>query len=137
MIVYATADDLLDGWLGEVPADAAALLRQASLLVANAAKFDEYDVDGDGMPTNAKIRAAFRDATCQQVASWKAAKVDPLAGVVGQAKGIASQSVDGASVSYTNLATREDVVRATTELCAPALMILQLEGLGSRTPRYL
>lgn len=137
MIVYATADDLLEGWLGEAPADAAMLLRQASLLVGDATRFDEYDVDDDEMPTNAKIRAALRDATCQQVASWKAAKVNPLAGVVGQDRLISSQSVDGASVSYTNLATRDDVVRATSELCAASRMILQQSGLGSRTPRYL
>lgn len=135
--VYANPTDLY-GWLGEIPADAEMQIRQASLLVAKETRFDHYPTDPDtGAPVEQRHIDAFRDATCQQVASWKAAKINPLAGPTGQAPQVASQSVDGGSISYTGLPSTQDITRATEELCQASRLILQLNGLGSRTPGLL
>jgi len=134
--IYAEPTDLTS-WLGEIPADAQSLLLKASLLVAKATRFDRYDADDNRIPTAPVVREAFRNATCQQVVSWKAAKVNPFGGLTGQSPQIASQSADGGSVSYTNLPTPQDIAKVTGELCAESLIILQLDGLGSRTPGLL
>lgn len=131
--IYAEPADLVP-WLGSIPDDAHMQLLQASLLVNKETRFDRYEADANRLPTAVTVRNAFRDATCQQVAFWKAAKINPLGGNLGQAPQVSSQSVDGGSVSYTNLPTAEDIKKATGELCEPARTILKLNGLGSRTP---
>lgn len=134
-LVYATPTDLAS-WLtaggSSVPAptNAAQLLRSASLQVHAALARDVYAIDVGEMPTDAKILAAVRDATCAQVASWLAADIDPLAGTSGAAGKVSSSSILGASVTYTTTASA-DVASAASWLSSEALLILQGAGLAS------
>ncbi|SLG40346.1 Uncharacterised protein [Mycobacteroides abscessus subsp. abscessus] len=137
MLIYATDADLLDGWLTVLPDDAAALLRRASLLVDEAVRMDCYDTDAADAPTDPRVAAAFRDATCQQVVEWVAAGLDPDAGAVGQAPQVVSQSTEGDSVTYAPRPTPAEIAAATDYLCRASLLILRAAGLGSRVPRVL
>ncbi|WAL93997.1 hypothetical protein [Streptomyces sp. Je 1-369] len=68
--VYATTAEL-EAFTGQpAPANAPRLLARASRLVSAATKAAIYDTDPAGYPTDTDIRAAFRDATCAQVAEW-------------------------------------------------------------------
>lgn len=67
---YATLSELAD-FLGEEPPENADRLlvkatRRIDLLTIAAV----YDTDDDDLPTDATVAAAFRDATCAQVAWW-------------------------------------------------------------------
>lgn len=64
---YATATEYAE-WLGEEkpPTGAARLLRDASLEVDEMLLTAHYNVSYDGMPTDATVIAALRDATCAQ-----------------------------------------------------------------------
>jgi hypothetical protein len=81
---YATSADLT-AWLpdGTVVADAERLLRRASELVDDVVR-RPYGTDDSGIPTDADIAEALRDACCAQVEQWlevgEANDVDGLAG---------------------------------------------------------
>lgn len=138
LLSYATPDDLLSGeWLEAVPDNARALIRRASLLVDHATRFDRFDTDADERPVDAKIAAAFRDATCQQVAEWVTAGIDPNAGPTGQTPQVESQTTEGHSVKYSNLATLQDIAAATEHLCRASVLILRRRGLASLVPGML
>lgn len=64
---YATVDEFTT-WLNTepLPEGAARLLRDASLEVDEMLLTAHYRVDHDGMPTDPKVVAALRDATCAQ-----------------------------------------------------------------------
>ena len=65
---YATEADF-QAWLGEpAPPGAARLLRDASLEVDDMLLTAVYNVDHDDLPTDPKVAAALRDATCAQAA---------------------------------------------------------------------
>lgn len=103
MLVYATIADLAAApWMVDpVPANADRLLARASQLVRGATRTALYDVDADGMPTDADVLAGFRDATCAQVSAWVAAGiVDPNAVLAGSAGVVASKSLGPRSISY-------------------------------------
>lgn len=69
--VYATAADLVTYTGQAAPDDATALLVKASrFLDSNVFRLCWYEVDAAGIPANAIVLAAFRDATCAQVAWW-------------------------------------------------------------------
>lgn len=71
--VYATTTDLTDGdWLdaGDVPGDAAALLRRASRRIRRLTRTAIYSVDAEGAPTDQDVANTMRDATCALVAYW-------------------------------------------------------------------
>ncbi len=138
ILVHATPDDLVDGdWFESVPVGAASLLRSASILVSKATRHDRYDTTPAGAPSDPTIAEAFRDATCQQVTEWIAAKVDPNKGAFGQDLQIGSQSVPGGSVTYAGQATVEQRAKAATQLSELAFDVLTNAGLGTRAPRYL
>lgn len=69
--VYATSGDLT-AYPVTVPAGVSAglLLQRASRDVDRALLTAVYETDDDGMPTDADIRQALRDATCEQVAGY-------------------------------------------------------------------
>jgi len=134
MLVYATTDDLT-GWVNPAPANTGALLRAASALVRRATLTAIYDTDDDGAPSQDFAWAAFRDATCAQVAAWVAADVDPAAGGVQlqaaptRAKALGTARVEydtAAAASVTAMSARS---AAATRLCQEALLILAAAGL--------
>lgn len=81
-LVYATTADLANYLEAAPPGNARKFLRQASVDIAQATKCAIYDTDDSGYPTDAGVRAAFRDAVCAQV-EWWGETGDPL-GVNGQ-----------------------------------------------------
>jgi hypothetical protein len=71
MAVYAT-DEELAAFTGQtVPDDADRLLKRASEVIDDYTRTAVFGVDEDtGLPTDAEVLAAFRDATCAQVEFW-------------------------------------------------------------------
>lgn len=71
MRVYATSDDLAAYTGSSAPANADALLAKASRFLDSAVfRLCWYQADGDGLPTNALVTAAFTNAVCAQAAWW-------------------------------------------------------------------
>jgi hypothetical protein len=136
VLVYAEPDDLMDGWLNEQPDDfeAKRAIRAASRLVRQATRCDRYEVDPAGLPVDLTISEAMRDATCAQAAMWITAGIDPGAGTAGREIGIASQSADGGSVTYSDSISAEEIERSLRYLIAEALEILRENGLASTRP---
>ena len=130
MIVHATPEDL-DVWTGEVPpANAAGLLRSASLLVDRTIITATYVVDGDGRATDSTILGALRDATCAQAAAWAAAGIDPAAGVPGAMRQVRRKSLGSGTVEYEPGASQA-AVEALGGLTPDAVQILAHAGLMS------
>lgn len=130
MRLYATPSDLTDhDWLDEVPPNAKRLIRSASVKVEHATRMARYKVDSEGMPTEQKHIDAFRDAVCQQAATWAESGLDPNAGEAGQALYVKSQTVDGGSVTLDGHASQETRQQAATELSADTMAILRNAGL--------
>ncbi|WP_306358693.1 MULTISPECIES: hypothetical protein [unclassified Nocardia] len=138
MLIYAVPGDLVPVWLPEVPATADRLLRHASLLVRRATRLAIYDADTAGMPTDAAVRAAFRDAVCAQATAWSLAGIDPAAGSAGLPKLVAAQSTpEGGSVTYAVAAAADRQTRDLEMLGEEAELILAAEGLVVAAPRLL
>ena len=139
MLVYATPTDLAM-WAGDpAPINASQLLRSASILVRDATRAALYDVDQAGKPSDSDVLTAFKDATCAQAAMWAAAGIDPTEGgvAIGEPT-VASKSMGGRSISYTDLSSsvtvQQDRAKAARELCAEAVAILEAAGLTSGMP---
>lgn len=128
MRTYATAADVKE-WTGNTDPVDPASIRTASALVEHATRLDRYDIDTDGYPTSATIAEAFREAVCEQVSTWAAARINVAAGAVGQAPRITSQSVDGGSVSYATPIGTAELGTAATTLSSGAALILRNAGL--------
>lgn len=98
MRVYATKADLGD----DPPGDADRLIRRASRLADEHARTARYRVDEDGMPLDATVREAFRDAVVEQVRVWTVLGVDPSLGMAGAmaAEKVAGKSIGSASLSF-------------------------------------
>ncbi|MFJ8054956.1 hypothetical protein [Streptomyces sp. NPDC096142] len=85
---YASTTQLANALHAAPPLDAVALLERATrLLDSDFLKAAVYDVDTDGMPTDAVVAAAFAEAVCAQVEFWGEVGVEtdvsgPLQGVV-------------------------------------------------------
>lgn len=131
---YATPTDLTE-WTGDAaPADAAALIRHASALVEGATRGARYAVDDGGLPTGPAVVAAFRDATCAQVALWAAAGLDPTTGGIEATSGrvATSKTIRGATVSYDAAAAaqaKQARTAALTSVGAETYQILDNAGL--------
>jgi hypothetical protein len=67
---YATTADLANWIHAAPPDDAERMLADATREVDGLLVCAVYPVDADGEPTDAKHRAALRDAVCEQVAWW-------------------------------------------------------------------
>ncbi|SNS43640.1 hypothetical protein SAMN06309944_0249 [Micrococcales bacterium KH10] len=141
MLVYATESDLAAWFSPDQPPEASQrVIARASRLVRRATINDLYTTDATGMPTDAKVRQAFRDAVCSQIETWAAADVDPAAGAVQTGKQtVAAKKIGSAQVSYfagaagsvTAMTTRAN---AATRLSEDAVMILRDAGLASAGP---
>jgi hypothetical protein len=129
VLIYATSSDLANWTQQAAPANAATLLRSASLLVRDATKVCYYAVDSNNLPTDATILQAFKDATCCQAAFWAANGIDPTAplaqpGVLNQ-KAIGSARLGYDTAGAGSLAAWQAKVQAAAELCDEAVRILQ------------
>lgn len=130
MLVYATPADWQDA-----PENADRLLRLASLLVRGATKTAVYRTTTAGLPTDADVAAAFRDATLVQAQAWTAAGVDPDRPLesgprVAQSKSLGSRSVTYADAEHIVSARRTSV----DYLCREAVQILTDAGLTGGRP---
>lgn len=145
MLIYATPADLTTGdlpWLPSAPANAGSLLRSASLLVYSATVAAFYNVDDTGLPTDATVLQAFKDATCVQVATWVGLGMDPLNVGLDAKAPTRQKTLDGASIAYdTSVATSQAALAirqdAASTLCQQAQDILrQVRVLGTRLWTY-
>jgi hypothetical protein len=124
---YATADDLT-GFAPEtvtVPdePEATRLLGHASEVVDGLLLTAVYDTDDDGLPTDADVAAALRDATCAQALWWLE---------TGDESGAQAtyQSVSIGSVSLTRGYTSGASATGPAQTVSPrAVGILQRAGL--------
>jgi len=136
MRVYATSADVQE-WTETAPPDnVVSLLRSASALVEETTMLAVYPVGSDGYPTSPAHVAAFREATCEQVAFWAANGLDPAKdGLDEQAVKVASsKSIKGASVSYDSADSakaKKARVDALSMLCRASFSILRNAGLIS------
>ncbi|MBD5787112.1 hypothetical protein IF650_13070 [Cellulosimicrobium terreum] len=139
MLVYATTTDLqADPWgLSPVPSNAGGLIRAASLLVSDATLSAVYDTDETGLPTDARVAEAFRDAVCSQVVTWVRLGIDPDAAGADAAttsgRVTVSKSFGPASVTYVGVESAvAERARLATELTSGAAGILRAAGLDTR-----
>lgn len=135
MIIYATSAELQE-WIGEaaLPAKAASFLRFASLMVRTETMTAVYDTDSEGMPTDPKVSAAFRDATCAQVTAWDGMGIDPSAAGVPSAAPVRSKKLGSGGVEYdtsvnSSVTAFQAKKEAANNLCTESWMILQQAGL--------
>jgi hypothetical protein len=138
MLVYATEDDLAN-WLTdtdqEPPANAGAVLRSASILVARAIRESLY---ADGVVTS----DPKRDATCAQVYTWMTTGIAPSSAGLSSASLVRSKSIDGATIEYdTSLNASVTAFNARQALadglCAESMAILDAEQLlYAPTPQW-
>lgn len=94
-MAYATSGELATYTGAAAPADATRLLARASELVDDHIVTAVYDVNTSGAPTDAKVIAALRDATCAQVESWLTA--DEEDDILGPTQGV---SIGGMQEQY-------------------------------------
>lgn len=136
-IIYATSGDYTAYADGAAPANIDALLRSASRLVTRQLSTAIYDVDDDGLPTDAGNLQAVKDATCEQVTVWQALGIDPAAqGLLAPQGLISSKSLDGGAIAYDNgvngtVAALQVRQQAVDHLADSAALILQESGLTS------
>jgi hypothetical protein len=134
MPAYATADDLA----AFVPAtitvpdepEATRLLTHASEAVDGLLLTALYDTDDDGLPTDAEVIVALRDATCAQALWWL--ETGDEDGAQGQ-----YQSVSIGSVSLTRAGAGSSqgvTTSATQTVSSRASEILRLAGLLQQGP---
>lgn len=134
VLVYASGTDFTT-WSGTpAPANIDSLLRSASLLVRGATIASIYSTDANGIPSDGRVLAAFRDATCAQAAMWVAAGIDPVGGGVASSAPVRSKKLGSGSVDYdtsVNASVTAFTAKqaASRELCAEAYMILRQAGL--------
>lgn len=134
-IVYATADDYATWTGGAAPGNIASLLRSASIRIYGATSAAYYDADADtGLPTDAGVIEALKDATCAQAAVWAGLGIDPNLSALDVTAPRRSKRLGAAGVDYdTSAATSSAAFQArqsaATDLCEEAVMILQQAGL--------
>jgi hypothetical protein len=122
---YATADDLAAYPGGsDVPAD------QVDVLLARAQRFLDralfrycwYQSNGDGVPTDTLVAAAFRDCVCAQVVWWS--ELGDSTGAVGAGWGsvsIGSVSMSGGPKTPADSPARQVAPEVADVLGAPTL----------------
>lgn len=119
MRVYATKADLGD----DPPGDADRLIRRASRLADEHARTARYRVGEDGMPLDAVVRDAFRDAVVEQVRMWTVLGVDPSLGAAGVTRKpgpATTKSIGSASVTYQVSASAVADLAAATHTLSPS-----------------
>lgn len=124
--VYATTADLAR-WPGAVLFEGAGgVLAEASRALDGTLLGACYATDADGYPTEQRIRAAFRDAVCAQVAYWREIGDDTGSGAAEQWASIGIGSVQLSRASRGQTAGQDPM----PDIDAPAaLRILRRERL--------
>lgn len=130
--VYATASDYAAYAEEPFDGDEATLtkrLRRASSVIDGLTRLAVYRMDDDGMPFDADVADAFRDATCAQVEFWETTD-DPTGAesTMGPVR-IGSVSLGGTGVGGSAQNTRS---ASDSRIAAEAVEILRNAGL---TPR--
>ncbi|UXM90947.1 hypothetical protein [Paenarthrobacter sp. JL.01a] len=133
VLVYAATSDLTTWTGGPPPANATQLLRSASMLITSATVASVYGVDDAGLPSEAKVLQAFKDATCAQVAYWVTAGVDPTGGGISTAAPVRGKRLGSGSVEYDTAVSGSVTAfqakrAAAATLCAEAFMVLHQAG---------
>jgi hypothetical protein len=112
--IYATAADMAAYTGTTAPADADALLAKASRFLDSAVfRLCWYQADSDGLPTNALVTAAFRDAVCAQAAWWD--ELGDSTGAMGAGWGSVQIGSVNLSRSVTNVAASASPARQIAE----------------------
>jgi hypothetical protein len=139
MIEYATKSDLAR-WLDPDSPDpvepplASVLVRSASALVGDVIAAAVYATSPDGTPSDARLRTAVREATCEQAAAWSLHNIDPRKGATSGPKRVASKSMGGTSITYATDAGADAALSALVSgrvLVSSARLILEQAGLTS------
>lgn len=92
---FATTGDLVTYTGLPLPADARRLLIAASREVERLTRTAVYAVDTSGVPTDAAVAEALRDATCE-IVSWGQLTGDPTGAIAA----VSSASIGGVSLSF-------------------------------------
>lgn len=124
---YATPSDLAAWLRAEPPATVDVLLPAAKRRLDWALIGAYYPVDDDGLPTDAAIAAALRDASCAQVAWW-----DEQGDTTGQGTGGDWADVSIGKLRLSRTATSSGSASSQTrqpQLAPEAARILQTAGL--------
>lgn len=134
MLIYATTAEVNDWLQDEAPANVDQLIRSASLLVRHATLTARYTVDPAGKPDDPDVLAAFRDATCAQVASWVTLGIDPAGGGIDGTPPVQSSKILNGDITYDTSAAASVTAQnarqtASRTLCTDAAMILSTAGL--------
>ncbi|MFS0078214.1 hypothetical protein ACL1FX_00185 [Corynebacterium striatum] len=108
------------------------LITRASMLMRRFTKGALYAVDEYGMPTDPRIRDAFRDATSAQVLAWVQSELvgELLTDGATAEASVASSTNNGSSVTFdTSVSTTARARLLSGGLADGALLILEDAGL--------
>jgi len=135
--VYATPQQLAE-WIGaEPPADAAQLLRSASLLIDRELLTAVYPTTTDGLPRDEGVAQVLADAVCAQAAAWAALGIDPTKGAADepQTNKVVRKTLATATIEYDRGSSQDRVTyaaarqQAAVDLAPEAQQILASAGL--------
>lgn len=136
-IIYADSTALA-AWLSPTPLpdNATKILRSASMTITEATETAFYATDSTGVPTDAKTKQAFQDATCAQAAALIAYGIDPDAGGILEGGAIeTSVALLSARVTYAdNQAAVDGQQQLLNGLVPEAQRILRQAGLVLGVP---
>lgn len=135
MLLYTSTPEYETFTGQSFPDNFTTLNRYASSLVRDATLCDLWAALPSGLPVDDDWREALSDATCEQIASWVAAGIDPQKGAGGQEARLTTTGVDGANLSYDTYLTAPDRAKAIDTLCDAALAHLRNAGLASTAVR--
>ena len=124
--VYASTGDYAE-WIGTAPPPGARrALAAASRAIDELLLTAVYDVDSEGLPTDAAVAAALRDATCAQ-AAYQTATGDPA--------GVGAGHITQAQIGSVSFQRRGSGGQDTPGRYSPqAVQILQQAGLLGHGP---
>jgi hypothetical protein len=114
----------LAAWTGTAaPANATALLREATSMVLSATLGGYYAVDSvTGLATDPVVAQVLNDATCIQAAAWAALGIDPNLGGVVTSTIVSQKSIGSAHLSYADAASAAAAKEAALNGLVPAAM---------------
>lgn len=132
MRIFATAGDYIDYAHEDPPENIDRLLLLASGWVRDVTKRARFATTKDGEPKDEGIKAALRDATCEQVLVWVQNGVEP--GKQPDKGAVSATSIGDASISYETDSVVAQRALAASSLAPTALTILAAEGLAEGQP---
>lgn len=132
MKLFATAGDYTDYAKDDPPANIDRLLMLASAWVRDVTKRARFDTTKDGDPRDENVKAALRDATCEQVLVWVQNGVEP--GKQSDKGAVSSTSIGDASISYETDSVTAQRALAASSVAPTVLTILDAECLTEGQP---